>query len=154
VIAVLDTEAINALAPSTEQSRARLRALRRRADDLIIPTAVLAEGVLTGHPGHDHHVRTLLNVLSMVDVDVDLGLAAGSMRHQVGAAGAKPLPSGVDALVAALADRRASRDDVMIMTSDPDDLRVLAASGVHPQRVSVLHTSLPAPPAKRTKRGR
>lgn len=137
LIAVLDTSAITGLAPIDDRRRARLRALRAIADDIIVPTAVLAEGVLTGHPGRDHHVRRLLALVAVTDVDEDLGYAAGRLRQQAIKDGANPPPSGVDSIVAALADRRAGRDDVQIVTSDPADLGLLASYGDNAARIFI-----------------
>jgi hypothetical protein len=40
-------------------------------------------------------------------------------------------------LVAAFADARAANDDVVIVTSDPDDLRALAAHADHKNRIQI-----------------
>jgi predicted nucleic acid-binding protein len=137
LIAVLDTSGISGLAPVDDRRRARLRALRASADDIVVPTAVLAEGTLTGHPGRDHHVRQLLSLVAITDVDEDLGYAAGRLRHEAIRRGADRPPSGVDAIVVALADRRARRGDVQIVTSDPVDLGLLASFGEHAARIFI-----------------
>ncbi len=62
MIAVLDGGAVSALAPVDERARARLRALRSEAEDIVVPAGVLAEGLLTGHPHRDFHVRRLLEL--------------------------------------------------------------------------------------------
>lgn len=136
MIAVLDTGGISALASVDEKARARLRALRAQVDDLVAPAAVLAEGLLTGHPGRDHHVLTLLKLIAVRDVDEFLGLAAGRLRTQAIGGRAKPQPSGVDAIVAATAD--GAGDDVQLITSDPGDMTALLAHADHSSRVSVL----------------
>lgn len=135
MIAVLDTGGVSALAPVDEKTRARLRALRQQVDDIMLPAVVLAEGLLTGH-GRDHHVRRLLSQLNVLDIDEVLGLSAGRLRTQAIAGGAKPAPSGVDAIVAAVAD--AVRDDVQLVTSDPDDMAALLTYADHPGRVAIL----------------
>ncbi len=99
---------------------------------------MLAEGVLTGHPGHDFHVRRLLELVDVVTVDEELGYAAGSLRQGAIAAGAQPPPSGVDAIVAALADDHGARNAVVVITSDGDDLELLACFGDHAGRISVI----------------
>jgi hypothetical protein len=138
MIAVLDTGGVEALAPIDEERRARLRLLRNRADDLVLPAAVLAESVLTGHAGHDFHVRRLLEVLNVADVDASTGHAAGALRLTSMGAGMKPPPSGVDAVVAAAADARAARDDVVIVTSDGGDFQMLGSLAANAARLAVL----------------
>ncbi len=115
-----------------------MRLLRDRADDLLLPAAVLAESVLTGHAGHDFHVRRLLEVVNIADVDSSTGHAAGSLRLASMGAGMKPPPSGVDTLVAAAADARAAHDDVLIVTSDSGDFQMLGTLAANAARLSVL----------------
>jgi len=138
LIVVLDTGGVEGLAPIDETRRARLRLLRERADDLILPAAVLAENVLTGHPGHDFHVQRLLELLDITDVDTPTGHAAGALRHAAIAGGEDPPPSGVDAIVAATADARAAHNEVLILASDGDDFELLGSLTSHPERLSVL----------------
>ena len=137
LIAVLDTGGISALTPTSGRGRARLRALRAVVDDLVVPAAVLAEGVVSGHPGRDHHVRRLLGLVAIHPIDADLGLAAGALRVRAQRDVADPPPSGVDALVVAVADARALTDDVVIITSDVDDLTRLATHAHHADRLIV-----------------
>jgi hypothetical protein len=51
---------------------------------------------------------------------------------------AAPPPSGVDAIVAAEADDLASGDDVRIITSDGDDMQLLASLAAHAGRLTVV----------------
>jgi predicted nucleic acid-binding protein len=100
---------------------------------------MMAEGLFTGRVGHDYAVNRLLREVDAVDVDQRLGLAAGALRQEAMRAGPDdPPPSGVDAIVAALADSRASADSVRILTSDLEDLQLLASLGANADRVSVL----------------
>lgn len=138
LIVVLDTGGVEGLAPIDEERRARLRLLRDRADDLVLPAAVLAESVLTGHAGHDYHVQRFLGVVNIADVDASMGHAAGTLRRAAVGTGMKPPPSGVDTVVAAAADERASRDVVVIVTSDDDDFQMLGSLATNPARLSVL----------------
>ena len=138
LIVVLDTGGVEGLAPLDEERRARLRLLRERADDLVVPAAVLAEGVLTGRAAHDYHVRRLLDVVHIADVDASTGHAAGALRRAAMAARMKPPPSGVDALVAATADDHAARDDVVVVTSDGDDFAMLGSLATNAAHLSVL----------------
>ncbi len=138
LIVVLDTGGVEGLAPIDESRRARLRLLRERADDLMMPAAVLAESVLTGHPGHDFHVRRLLELLDITDVDPPMGHAAGALRRAAIASGGEPPPSGVDTLVCAEADARTANDDVLILTSDGGDFELLGSLAAHADRLGVL----------------
>jgi hypothetical protein len=138
LIVVLDTGGVDGLAPIDAKRRARLRALREHADDIVLPAAVLAEGVLTGRVGHDHHVRQLLALVDVAATTETIGYSAGSLRQGAIAAGMQPAPSGVDAVVAAEADARAANDDVQIITSDDDDLELLASLATNAERLSVL----------------
>ena len=138
VILVLDRGGVSALVPVDERARARLRALRARSTDIVVSSAVLAEGLLTGHPGRDHRVARFLAIVEIADVDEPLGLGAGRLRTRALGDGASPAPSGVDALVVAEADRRAATEEVLIVTSDEDDLSALAGFGHHVDRISIL----------------
>lgn len=112
--------------------------LLENVSDLVVPAAVLAEGVLTGHVGHDHHVRRLLELAHVADVDEELGYSAGALRRAAIRAGVDPPPSGVDAVVAAEADDLATGDDVQIITSDGDDMELLASLAEHAGRLTVV----------------
>lgn len=138
MIVVLETGGVEGLAPIDEVRRARLRLLRHQADDIVLPAAVLAESVLTGHAGHDHHVRRLLDVVNITDVDESMGHAAGSLRRSAMAAGMNPPPSGVDTVVAAAADARAAHDEVLIVTTDDGDFEMLGSLTTNAAQLSVL----------------
>lgn len=138
LIIVLDTGGVEGLAPIDEVRRARLRLLREEAFDLVLPAAVLAESVLTGHPGHDHHVRRLLDILRVVDVDASTGLAAGALRRAAVGGGLDPPPSGVDTIVAATADAHAWSEAVLVVTTDGGDFEVLGSLATNAERLSVL----------------
>lgn len=138
MIVVLDTGGVDGLAPIDEVRRARLRLLRGRAEDIVLPAAVLAESVLTGHPGHDYHVQRLLGVVTIADVDPPMGHAAGALRRGAMGAGMKPPPSGVDAVVAATADALGAHDDVLVVTSDGGDFQVLCSVATNAAQLSLL----------------
>lgn len=126
------------MAPIDEKRRARLRVLREQASDIVVPAAVLAEGVFNGHVGHDHHVRQLLTHVNIAPVDEPLGYTAGALRQAAIGAGMDPPASGVDAVVAAEADVRAAREGVRIITTDDDDLALLASLATNAARLTVL----------------
>ena len=138
MIVVLDTGGVDGLAPIDEERRARLRLLRERAEDIVLPAAVLAESVLNGHPGHDFFVQRLLEILDVVDVDGMTGHAAGALRRAAMTGGMDPPPSGVDAIVVASADARAVGDEVLVLTSDGGDFEVLASLATNAGRLSLL----------------
>lgn len=123
--------------PRDARGRARLRALRAQVSDLVVPAAVLAEGLFTGHPGHDFHLGRLLSLVDVAPLDRPLGLEAGRLRQRALAAQADPPPSAVDAVVVAVADAMAARDDVVIVTSDADDLELLGSLAEHAHRLFV-----------------
>ncbi|MGH9127046.1 MAG: hypothetical protein ACRDZ8_20330 [Acidimicrobiales bacterium] len=112
--------------------------MRRQVTDFVVPAAVLAEGVFNGNPGYDFHVRRLLEEVHIADVDDGLGYAAGALRTNAIRASMDPVPSGVDAIVAAMADKRAASDEVVIITSDPGDIELLASLANHADRLSVI----------------
>lgn len=138
MIVILDTGGIDGVAPMNEKRRARLRALREQADDIVVPAAVLAEGVFSGHAGRDHHVRQLLAEVDVAPTTESIGFAAGSMRQAAIRAAVDPPPSGVDAIVVAEADARAATADVHVVTSDDGDLELLASLAVNAGRLRVL----------------
>lgn len=138
LIVVLDTGGVDAIAPIDEERRARLRLLRTRANDFVLPAAVLGESVLNGHVGHDFHVRRLLETVNIADVDAPLGHAAGALRRAAMSGGMDPPSSGVEAMVAAAADARAAHDEVLIVTSDGDDFELLGSLATHASRLSLL----------------
>jgi hypothetical protein len=138
LIVVLDTGGVEGLAPIDERRRARLRALRQEAQDIVVPAAVLAEGLFTGRLAHDHHVRRLLSAARVAATDEPVGYAAGALRQASIAAGLRPPPSAVDAVVAAEADARAGREEVRIVTTDADDLEALASLTANAGGISVL----------------
>lgn len=138
LIVVLDTGGVDGLAPIDAKRRARLRALREQSDDIVVPAAVLAEGVFTEHVGHDHHVRQLLSYTYIAATAEPIGYSAGTLRQGTIAAGVDPAPSGVDAVVAAEADARAVNEHVQIITSDDDDLELLASLATNAERLFVL----------------
>jgi hypothetical protein len=110
LIVVLDTGRVDTIAPIDAKRRARLRALFEHADEIVVPAAVLAEGVFTGQVGHDHHVRQLLRDVDIATTVEAIGYTAGLLRQNAIVAGMDPAPSGVDAVVAAEADARAANE--------------------------------------------
>lgn len=110
--------------------RARLQEVRRRGEwPPIVPAAVLTEA-LTGDHRRDFHENRLLRVCVVEPVDEDLARDAALLRTAV--AGSR-IPSAVDAIVAAQADRVGG---AVVLTTDPGDLRALARHTRNVIRVS------------------
>ncbi|MGH9186887.1 MAG: type II toxin-antitoxin system VapC family toxin [Acidimicrobiales bacterium] len=121
---VLDGNGLSALAAD----RARLRQIPDRGGwPPIVPAVVLAEA-LTGDRRRDFHENRLLKLCDIRAIDEALGRHAASLRT----ATARRRISATDAIVVATADRPGG---VVVLTSDPADLRALAFHAVNPVRV-------------------
>lgn len=121
VTVVLDSHGLDTLAAK----RARLEELRRRGEwPAIVPCVVLAEA-LTGDHRRDYHEDRLLRACELRLVDELLARAAAALRSRVSA---RRPPSAVDAIVVAMAD---DAGGATILSSDPGDLRALAAHTTH-----------------------
>jgi len=108
--------------------RARLEELRRR--DVwppVLPSVVLTE-CLTGDHRRDFHTNGLLRACEIRDVDELLARRAAVLR---GSVRTSRTPSAVDAVVVALAEELGAT----VLTSDPRDLRALAAGTSTPVRI-------------------
>jgi predicted nucleic acid-binding protein len=119
---VFDAGALSALAGQ----RARLQELRRRGLwPAQVPTVVLTES-LTGDHRRDFHVNRLLRTCQIRRVDETQAREAARLRTATGRAGSI---SAVDAVVVAVAS---ARQDAVVLTSDPRDLRALAQHAASP----------------------
>jgi predicted nucleic acid-binding protein len=126
VTLVLDSGGVSMLAGN----RARLHEVRQRGEwPPIVPAAVLVEA-LTGDHRRDFHENRLLHVCIIEPVDEDLARDAALLRT---AGAGRRVPSAVDAIVAAQADRMGG---AVILTTDPGDLRALARHTKNVIRVS------------------
>lgn len=113
---VLDSDGLTMLAAR----RARLEELRRRDEwPAIVPSVILTEA-LTGDQRRDYHENRVLRTCDIRAVDEDLARDAAVLRTAV--TGAR-VPSAVDAIVVALADKVGG---AAVLTRDPRDLRALA----------------------------
>jgi predicted nucleic acid-binding protein len=113
---VLDAGAISALAAS----RQRLRLLRELGHwPPLVPAVVLTEA-LTGDHRRDFHANRLVRLSDVVEIDELLAREAAMLRT----AGARKKASAVDAIVVAVGARHRG---CIVLTSDPGDLRALAA---------------------------
>ncbi len=121
VTVVLDSHGLDTLAAK----RARLEELRRRGEwPAIVACVVLAEA-LTGDHRRDYHEDRLLRACELRLVDELQARAAAALRSRVSA---RRPPSAVDAIVVAMAD---DAGGATILSSDPGDLRALAAHTTH-----------------------
>lgn len=126
---ILDSTALDQLG-SPEWRRALLEA----GYDLVVPTAVLAERY-TGRP-QDHQLRTALRATRRPALDEARAHAAGELRDKVAPA-RRRVPSAVDAVVVAVADHRAQRDAVLVLTSDVADFEALRTQAVNGRHIAI-----------------
>jgi hypothetical protein len=126
---ILDSTALDEL--GTPEWR---RALLEAGYDLVVPTVVLAERH-TGRP-QDHQLRTALRATRRTPLDEARAYAAGALRHKV-APTRRRAPSAVDAVVVAVADHVARRDDVLVLTSDVADFEALRTQAANSRRIAV-----------------
>jgi len=121
---VLDSGGVSALSGALP----RLRVLQREGRwPPLVPSVVLAE-CLTGDHWRDHHANRLLRLCNVADVDEHLARRAAVLRT----AAARRRPSATDAIVMAAA---VEAEAEVVLTSDPADLRALAAVAGHRVRV-------------------
>ena len=123
-LVVLDSGAVGRLALADPVASAVVEDLSRRGWTVCIPAVTLAE-VIAGHPRTDVAVERLVNrVANTIDCDEVLAKAAGGLRARLGRHG-KVVPSGIDAIVAAVAARH---PPAIVLTTDEGDLGRLLGS--------------------------
>lgn len=114
---VVDSGGVSFLTDTTLQAADVIQGFQREGLwPPVVPSPVLIE-CLQGHAGRDARVNLLLKSCDVVEL-IDTGLArrAGWLRTRA------QKGSAVDALVVAVAEPGG-----VVLTSDPDDLRALAA---------------------------
>lgn len=117
---VLDSGALTALSQKNSVFRVALhRLLRGVAQEVALPTAVIAEAT-TGDHRLDVNVNRTLKSTVLVTLDPALARAAAVLRHAHRRRGA----GTIDAIVVATAD---VVPGTRLLTSDADDLRLLAS---------------------------
>jgi len=116
---VLDSGVVD-LAETNQEFRWILRNLVEGGWEPVIPTVVLAEAV-TGRPS-DAPVNRVVKRLGTTDTSQAMARRAGQLRFGVQRSGARRIPSGIDAIVAAHA---AEAGAGVVYTTDPTDLRRL-----------------------------
>jgi predicted nucleic acid-binding protein len=130
---VLDAEGIVRFANGDRRTLERLRAAWRRDGEVVTAASALAE-VLRGGP-RDAKLHRVLKQIAVVPIDRELGRAAGEL---LGQAGLSWHEQALDALLAAVA--LSQPRPVVVLTSDPDDLRLLTDEPDRPrtERVAVI----------------
>lgn len=130
MVAILDSEALGALAFPTERARAGRRAqavlvaVERLGGRACVPAPVIAE--LARSASRRAAVNRVLNALPVVDTDRLIATRAGHLL----ASNRLDSCHAVDAFVAATA---LGASPAVILTGDPDDLRRLVGAdpGIH-----------------------
>jgi predicted nucleic acid-binding protein len=127
---VLDCEGIVKLASGDPMTRHRFEAARRRGSLVLTAAPTLAE-VLRGTP-RDAGMHRVLNRITVVPIDKRLGRAAGELLSRAGLSGHQ---HALDALLAVVAMEQ--QRPIVLLTSDPDDLRRLTDEPDRPARERV-----------------
>lgn len=125
---VLDAGGLSAMARDAVADR---RFNQRQHWPPEVPVVVLTEA-LTGDHRRDHAVNRLLKICTVAEIDETPVREAARLRTATGRAGEI---SAVDAIVAAFA---ASLGGGVVLTSDPTDLRALAAHTTAPFAVGAV----------------
>jgi predicted nucleic acid-binding protein len=122
---VFDSGVIDQAATSRE-FRWVLRELLENGWTPLIPTVVLSEAI-TGRP-EDAPANQVIRRLETVDTSQATARRAGHLRFSVQRTGIRPMPSGIDAIVAAHA---VDVGRAVVFTTNTTDLRRLLVD--HPQ---------------------
>lgn len=130
---MLDAEGIVKFANGDPHTLERLKAAWRRSGDVVTAASALAE-VLRGGP-RDVKLHRLLNQITVVPIDKGLGRTAGELLGRTGLSGHT---YALDALLAAVA--LSQPRPVLLLASDPDDLRRLTEEPDRPraERIAVI----------------
>lgn len=120
---LLDAEALSALAADDRRMQAWGTVARRTDSTLLASTVTLAK-VADGR-SRDVAVRRIVKAIRLVDVTEQIGFVAGRLRATAASGRRKPRDLTVDAVVAATA--LSIPTPVVVLTSDPVDLRLLLA---------------------------
>ncbi len=124
---VLDSGGLTALVGGSQRARVWLRWVIEHDGSVCVPTPVLVEST-TGDPGRDAEVNRVLGVLQraasvLQAPDESTARRAGRLRF------AARSDDGIDALVASAAVGDGSA--AVVLTSDPDDMKVLLQREPH-----------------------
>lgn len=118
---LLDAEALSALARDSRSMHAWATFAKR--SDSVIYASCLTLAEITDGTARDAAVRRAVKAVRLVDVDPEIGYRAGQLRAIAAGSRRKPQDLTVDAVVAATA--LTLPVPVVLLTSDPDDLRLL-----------------------------
>lgn len=129
---LLDAEALSALARD-DRSMQAWATFAKRSDSIIYASCLTLVEVTDG-TARDVAVRRAVKAVRLIEVNAEIGFRAGELRAAVGASRRKLRDLTVDAVVAATALTLPS--PMVVLTSDPDDLRLLLAD--HDVRVEAL----------------
>lgn len=116
---VLDSGVIDRVT-GNQEFRWVLRDLLEHGWEPVIPTVTLSE-TITGRP-QDAPVNQLISRIGTLDTEQATARRAGQLRFRVERSGARRMPTGIDAIVAAHA---ADAHEAVVFTTDPSDLRRL-----------------------------
>lgn len=120
---LLDAEAVSALARD-DRSMQAWATFAKRSDSVIYASSLTLAEVTDGS-ARDVAVRRAVKAVRLVDVDQDIGYRAGRLRATAAGSRRKHRDLTVDAVVAATA--LTLPVPVVVLTSDPEDLRLLLA---------------------------
>ncbi|MEV2276655.1 PIN domain-containing protein [Nocardiopsis sp. NPDC049922] len=132
---VLDSEGLSQLAGGSPRALARLKAARARGAHVVVSAITLTE-VLRGK-ATDAHVHRVLSSVTVRPVSRDVAREAGELLGETGLSGHS---CAIDAVVAATALRE--ERPVVVLTSDPDDLKQLVEEPARPKQQRVVVVTL------------
>lgn len=118
---LLDAEALSSLARNARSMHAWATFAKR--SDSVIYASCLTLAEITDATARDAAVRRAVKAVRLVDVDPEIGYRASQLRTVAGQSRRTPRDLTVDAVVAATALTLPA--PVVLLTSDPDDLRLL-----------------------------
>lgn len=120
-VVILGAEGLARASRNDRDVGERLAAARDNGQRVMFPVVVATE-VITGRPT-DAAVYRVMKRLIAAPITLDLAARAGELRERAGGTRRKKRDLTVDAIVAAVAITRAPS---VVLTADPDDLRLLA----------------------------
>lgn len=118
---LLDAEALSAISRDDRSMQAWATFAKRSDSVLYVSCLTLTE--VTDGTARDAAVRRVSKAARLVDVNQDIGYRAGQLRATAAVSRRKHRDLTVDAMVAATAVTLPR--PVVVLTSDPDDLRLL-----------------------------
>ncbi|MFD6098499.1 type II toxin-antitoxin system VapC family toxin [Nocardiopsis flavescens] len=131
---VLDSEGLSKLASGDRPARAHLQVALKRGATVVISAITLTEVLRGGF--RDTEVHRVLARVTVVPVSPEAARASGELLGRTGLSGHR---CAIDAVVAQNALRQ--ERPVLLLTSDPDDMRRLVEEPDRPkhERVVVVH---------------